>query len=684
MASRVRTEGRAGLLPGEMAHAATVAAASAGLAISTAVVPVTAFLALAAVVPIGLLAHRHRLRVLITAAIAGAMIAFLSIGVPGAITVLSCAYIGGLAGIVKRRGGGIVTVALTGLTAGAVLGTVTAGILLVLTPLRSLIFSALNATTNGLVAALHAVPALRDLGDGLAHLTSAGFRAWPLLLTGWMAAVVTLVSVIGWWIMSGVLRRLGGIPDVHNLDPPPADLAGAAPAPLPMHLDHVSFRYPDAEHDALAPTNFTVDVGERLAVVGGNGSGKSTLGRILAGAEPTTGAVHRPGAVGLGRIGGTAVVLQHPETQVLGMRVADDVVWGLPPDTPVDVDAILHRVGLAGMRERATNGLSGGELQRLAVAAALARSPKLLVADEITSMVDPEGREALLAVVDGLTAHQQMSVVEITHYRDEAESADWVISLSGTGNDTAMVSTVAAPASAPAAVGRLPAATGVPVLRLDGVSHQYATGTPWAHTTLSDINLTVHEGDGILIHGGNGSGKSTLAWIMAGLTAPSAGSVQIDGQPAAEQVGTIAIAFQAARLQLMRPRVDLEIASAAGFDADETDRMVAALASVGLDAALARRRVDQLSGGQQRRLVLAGLLARRPRVLILDEPLAGLDAGSARDLVQLLTDLRHTTGLTIIMISHDFLGLDQLCPRVLRLHNGAIETPVSPATGASS
>ncbi len=688
VASLVRTGSRSGLLPGEMAHAATVAAASAGLAISTGVVPVTAFLALTAVVPIGLLAHRHRLRVLITAAIAGAVTAFLIIGVPGAITVLACAYIGGLAGTVKRRGGGIITVALTGLTAGAVLGTITASMLLVLTPLRTLIFSALNATTNGLAAALHTVPALRSLGDGLAHLTSAGFRAWPMLLTGWLAAIVTLVSVIGWWIMSGVLQRLGGIPDVHKLDPPPADLAGAAPAPLPMHLDDVSFRYPGAEHDALAPTTFTVDIGERLAVVGGNGSGKSTLGRILAGAEPTTGAVHRPGAVGLGRIGGTAVVLQHPETQVLGMRVADDVVWGLSPEAPVDVDAILHRVGLAGMRDRATNGMSGGELQRLAVAAALARSPKLLVADEITSMVDPEGREALLAVVDGLTAHQQMSVVEITHYRDEAESADWVISLSETGNDTAMVSTVAAPASAPAsalaAAGRLPAATGVPVLRLDGVSHQYAAGTPWAHTTVSDINLTVHEGDGILIHGGNGSGKSTLAWIMAGLTAPSAGSVQIDGKPAAEQVGTIAIAFQAARLQLMRPRVDLEIASAAGFDADETDRVVAALASVGLDAALARRRVDQLSGGQQRRLVLGGLLARRPRVLILDEPLAGLDAGSARDFVQLLIELRHATGLTIIMISHDFFGLDQLCPRVLRLHNGAIQTPVSPATGASS
>ncbi|MDR3661098.1 MAG: ATP-binding cassette domain-containing protein, partial [Mycobacterium sp.] len=97
-----------------------------------------------------------------------------------------------------------------------------------------------------------------------------------------------------------------------------------------------------------------------------------------------------------------------------------------------------------------------------------------------------------------------------------------------------------------------------------------------------------------------------------------------------------------------------------------------------------RRRVDQLSGGQMRRLVLAGLLARKPRVVILDEPLAGLDAASQRGLVDLLTDLRRTTGLTVVLISHDILGLDELCPRVLQLSNGAIEVPVSPSTGGRS
>ena len=100
--------------------------------------------------------------------------------------------------------------------------------------------------------------------------------------------------------------------------------------------------------------------------------------------------------------------------------------------------------------------------------------------------------------------------------------------------------------------------------------------------------------------------------------------------------------------------------------------MVEALATVGLDAALATRRIDQLSGGQMRRVVLAGLLARSPRALILDEPLAGLDAASQRGLLRLLEDLRRNAGLTVVVISHDFSGLEELCPRTLHLQDGVL------------
>jgi energy-coupling factor transport system ATP-binding protein len=367
---------------------------------------------------------------------------------------------------------------------------------------------------------------------------------------------------------------------------------------------------------------------------------------------------------------------------VLGTRVADDVVWGLPPGQTTDVEQLLSEVGLDGLAERDTGGLSGGELQRLAVAGALAREPSLLIADEVTSMVDQQGREALLAVLAGLTQHHQMSLVHITHYNDEADSADRTINLTGNGgsaDNTEMVETAAAPAPTVAHGHR----AGAPVLELVGVGQEYGIGTPWATTALRDINFVVHEGDGVLIHGGNGSGKSTLAWIMAGLTVPTRGSCLLDGEPVSNQVGAVAMSFQAARLQLMRGRIDLEVASAGGFSPRDTERVASALAAVGLDATLAKRRIDQLSG-QMRRVVLAGLLARSPRALILDEPLAGLDAASQRGFLRVLEDLRRRAGVTVVVISHDFAGLDDLCPRTLHLRDGELaSTPTTAAGGMS-
>src|SRR6185436_8082894 len=134
------------------------------------------------------------------------------------------------------------------------------------------------------------------------------------------------------------------------------------------------------------------------------------------------------------------------------------------------------------------------------------------------------------------------------------------------------IETVAPPA-ANAAIGHTD--TG-PVLEIAGVGHEYGRGTPWAATALRDVDFAINEGDGVLIHGGNGSGKSTLAWIMAGLTTPSEGRCLVDGEPADEKVGSVAIAFQAARLQLMRGRVDLEVASAAGFSPYDTRRVASA------------------------------------------------------------------------------------------------------------
>ena len=666
-----------------------MAALCAATAIIAVVVPFAGALALLGMVPMGLLAYRYRIRVLIAAVVAAGVIAFLIAGLGGLITVVHSAYVGGLTGVVKRRRLGTRTVIVASFVAGAVLGGVSVAALAVLARLRHLIFDAITANVDGISAVLRAIGRFATdhpfplsgpirvgvelAADRLKWFLAEALHYWPWLLLGHGIVSVVVVSLIGWWALSRVLERLRGIPDVHKLDAP---VDGPPIAPVPVRLEQVRFRYPGSDHDALRAVSLDVRVGEHVAVTGANGSGKTTLMLMLAGREPTSGTIERPGAVGLGRLGGTAVVMQHPESQVLGTRVADDVVWGLPPGTTTDVGRLLSEVGLDEHAERDTGSLSGGELQRLAVAAALAREPALLIADEVTSMVDQQGRDALLGVLSNLKHRHRSALVHITHYNNEADSADRTINLSDSGDNTDMVETTAAP-TATAALGH---DSGAPVLELAGVGHEYGSGTPWAKTALRDVSFAVHQGDGLLIHGGNGSGKSTLAWIMAGLTVPTTGACLLDGRPTHEQVGAVALSFQAARLQLMRSRVDLEVASAAGFSPKDHDRVMTALAVVGLDSTLAKRRIDQLSGGQMRRLVLAGLLARSPRALILDEPLAGLDAATQRGLLRLLEELRREKGLTVIVISHDFAGLEELCPRILHQRDGVLE-PVSATAG---
>ncbi len=649
-------------------------ALSAALAIVAVVVPFAGGLSLLVTVPMGLLGYRYRLRVLLAAAFAAATIAFLISGISGFMVVLNCAYVGGLTGIIKRRGRGTPTVVVVSIVAGIISGLFVIGALAVLVRLRTLTFEAITANVDGVVSVMSQFEPFRESAVQTRAMFGTALQYWPVLMMGYAIFSIVLVSLVGWWVLGRVLERLRVIPDVHKLE---SRVEVGPVAPLPVRLSGARYRYPSADHDALRPLNLTIDAGEHVAVTGANGSGKTTLMLLLCGREPTSGVVDRPGAVGLGRLGGTAVVMQHPESQVLGTRVADDVVWGLPPGTRTDVSGLLGEVGLAGMEERDTGGLSGGELQRLAVAAALARQPAMLIADEITSMVDQRGREALLNVLSGLADRRRMALVHITHYNSEAEIASRTVNLSESADNMVMVAHAAPPTTTVVAAPR----AGAPVLELSGVGHEYGSGTPWAKSALRDVSFTVNEGEGVLIHGGNGSGKSTLAWIMAGLIAPTTGSCLVRGRPAHEHVGDVAIAFQAARLQLLRSTVDLEVASAAGFSPYDTARVVAALATVGLDGSLARRRVDQLSGGQMRRVVMAGLLARWPQALILDEPLAGLDAASQRGLLTLLTDLRRNAGLTVIVISHDFGGLEELCPRTLHLDTGEMASVSATAGG---
>jgi energy-coupling factor transport system ATP-binding protein len=489
-------------------------------------------------------------------------------------------------------------------------------------------------------------------------------------------ALATFISRVVAW---PALRRLAdagiAIRPVDGAGPGAPGGPPAAAGPVPVELAGVSHRYPGSRVPALRDVSLSVHPGEFVAVVGPNGSGKSTLARIIAGRAPTSGTVTRPGSVAPGQPGGTSMIFQRPESQVLGVRVRDDVVWGLPADRGVDVAGALRRVGLADLADRETSTLSGGELQRLAVAAALARHPALLISDESTAMVDAEGRRLLTDLFARLAAEEGLAVVHVTHRPEEAARAGHALALDrGRLLERRRVPPQVAPRLVPATACRqtepVRRPAGQAVLELRGVGHVYSRRSPWAHRALTGVDLTIRRGEGVLVVGRNGSGKSTLAWVLAGLLSPSEGEALLEGRPLDTCVGEVALSFQHARLQLLRATVRSDVKAASGVDDPTADE---ALALMGLDPGeFATRPIDQLSGGQQRRVALAGLLARRPRVLVLDEPFAGLDDSSRAVLTNVLAGLRQESDLTVVMVSHDVEGADLLTQRLVVLDRGSI------------
>lgn len=269
------------LRPSELAQASVMAALCAVTAIISVVVPFAAGLALLGTVPTGLLAYRYRLRVLAAATVAAGMIAFLIAGLGGFMGVVHSAYIGGLTGIVKRRGRGTPTVVVSSLIGGFVFGAAMVGMLAAMVRLRHLIFKVMTANVDGIAATLarmHMQGAAADVKRYFAE----GLQYWPWVLLGYFNIGIMIVSLIGWWALSRLLERMRGIPDVHKLDPPPGDDVDALIGPVPVRLDKVRFRYPRAGQDALREVSLDVRAGEHLAIIGANGSGKTTLMLILA------------------------------------------------------------------------------------------------------------------------------------------------------------------------------------------------------------------------------------------------------------------------------------------------------------------------------------------------------------------------------------------------------------------
>jgi energy-coupling factor transporter ATP-binding protein EcfA2 len=636
-----------------------------------------AFQALA-IVPFAVLSSRHRLRAGVVAAVSAASVAFIVGGVGIVLQTFLASTVGLAIGTTHRRGwSSAASVGITMVAAGLPIALVTVVIDWISPGFRRLTFAQARIVVRDvqhLLGSLGETKPSRSLGVAFDWVVTH----WWLTVPAAELAVIGVVAVVC-LRMRPFLRVVsasalgpytGGVSEREGDRSLPI-------APLPARFESVSYRYPGAESDALTGVELTMAPGRLLAIVGKNGSGKSTLVRVLAGRlDPTAGSVERPGRPGYGEQGGTAMVFQRPESQVLGVRVRDDLAWGLDPGEVPAPAELLGLVGLEGMEDRETSTLSGGQLQRLAIAAALARRPALLISDESTAMVDADGREEIVALLERLRG-EGIAVVHVTHRRAETAVADMVLQMAE--GRAVPLAPVQADGWRPeirdagqhrggadeSAWGRLRPER---LVRLRGVGYVYAAGTPWSHRALSGLDLDVERGEGVVVTGANGSGKTTLAWILGGLMAPTEGIALIGPERLDAAPARVAVSFQYARLQLMRATVLRDVA----IGADEAAAR-AALAEVGLDPdELGPRRVDDLSGGEQRRVALAGLLVRRPELLVLDEPYAGLDDDARLALAVVLRNLRRHYGISTVVVSHDLDNAEMLGDRVVQLEGGQI------------
>lgn len=464
--------------------------------------------------------------------------------------------------------------------------------------------------------------------------------------------------------------------------------------PVALELRGFGVRHATRVAWAVRGVDLTVAPGERVLVTGASGSGKSTLLHAVGGLLDDQGTEYE----GLASVGGgppraardrLGLLAQDPDTQLVMTRAGDDVAFGLEnAGVPADqiwprVDAALERVGFGYGRERPTQALSGGEKQRLVLAGALARRPGLLLLDEPTSQLDPAGAELVRAAVTDAVADRSCTVLLVDH---DAEPwlplVDRVVELSAGGGLVEMPPTWRPPSRA-ASVRLRPTLTGAPLLLVRGASYSYGrTSEP----ALPPTSVTLAPGRALAITGGNGSGKSTLALLLAGLRAPTGGSVQATGglarglglEPArwraADLVTRIGSVFQQPEHQFLTLRLRDELALGplrSGADATRA-RAIAyeLLERLGLSA-YAEANPFTLSGGQQRRLSVATALATSPHVLVLDEPTFGQDATTWAEVVTLLSE-QQANGRALAVITHDRDLVYVLCNAEVTLPSTAL------------
>ncbi len=507
---------------------------------------------------------------------------------------------------------------------------------------------------------------------------------------------------------------------------------------------------------AINGIDLNINEGEFVAIVGHNGSGKSTLAKHMNGLLlPTKGDVYvneintkdEDRIFDIRQYAG--MVFQNPDNQIIGTIVEEDVGFG-PENIGVPteeiwtrVDEALRLVNMTEYRHKSPSKLSGGQKQRVAIAGTLAMKPKCIVLDEPTAMLDPVGREEVMATLRKLNREEKVTIILITHHMDEVITADKCVVLhdgkkyfEGTprelfsdvenirkiGLDVPQVTEIThklnkkmdfmlgnalnigefvdnlveKPLKSTKSVDNLvekvekSIKNEVPIVEIQKISYVYNDAAKYKTTAINNVSLDIYKGEILGIIGHTGSGKSTLIQHLNGLIRADKGVILFNGQNIYDKSykmsdlrKKVGLVFQYPEYQLFESTVLEDVCFGPkniGLKNEEAKiKAKEALNIVGLDESYYEKSPLELSGGEKRRVAIAGVLAMEPEILILDEPTAGLDPKGRDELLANIKRFRDEENMTIIVVSHSMEDMANLANRIVVMNGGKVEMADIPA-----
>ena len=474
---------------------------------------------------------------------------------------------------------------------------------------------------------------------------------------------------------------------------------------LPIaEVSHLTVRYPDSQRPAIQDITLQVRPGDRLLIAGPSGSGKSTLLYAMAGVIPELLPAELEGSVTQCRTA-SGFVLQNPEAQMIAPTVEEEVAFSLEnlgvaaDEMDLRIDELLGQFGITALRARNPGTLSGGEAQKVALAAALSPRPTILFLDEPTAFLDPPSTRSFFGLLSSLDP--QVAIVLVEHKIEYVQavvhryimlSAAGRIAEEGEshelsahfwfGNGGSQEATNASSAAASEPVGQT-------ILEVRNLTHRYLAG-PMA---LDNVSFEISRGDTVVVMGPNGSGKSTLLDRVAAVSR-SNGSRRhraedasapirflghdVSRMRAGELYSRLLLVPQNPEHMFLKESVDDEL-SVQHSDGEGAPTVLDRFRLAGLGS----RNPFSLSEGEKRRLNLACAFLDARELLLLDEPTYGLDAEAIRGLVESLRLLKGS-GSTLLLVTHSpelaFLVADML----ILLKEGRVAYAGNPAGLASA